>query len=483
MPGRRRSLVWLCVVATTAAAAALRLHWLSVWPILPDEAVTLHYTTSYSAGELAARLPIVQPHPPFYYLLLAPVVDTFGADGGRYLSVAAGTLTIPVLYAVGVELRDERTGIAAAALAAVSPYHIELSQIIRMYAVYGLLVAVSWLALLHAQRTTSRRWLIAYAASAVLAVYTHYWGLLLVASQLVYLAVSVTPARRTRWLNTAAGIGIVTLPVPYWIVRRIVQDTPSGETGAWAAATITPPGVTDVLSVTAAGFYGSVPMPAAVKGLVALAFLGLGWVVSRRATRDTAVVLAAWVFVPVLLAVLGSHTVRPMFRPRYVVGCALGAYLVVGLYASERRPAVYLAVLLVAVTAIAAPVHYPMIDDRDTGWNDATEYVDKQGAEAVVVTGAMNAVRDWHSSEWSADVMADARTLRHAELSCRPESVVVVQKTVSPFPIEEAITVSDLGLSSRDYYVADQTSLRLLRVATIHANNSYSRRPNPGCHA
>src|SRR6185312_3874956 len=83
-------------------------------------------------------------HPPLHYIVLWLTVRTLG-DGQvarRLPSLIAGTLVIPVLYLLGSELYDRRTGLIAAAFGAVSPLLVWYSQEARMYAfvtLFGLL--------------------------------------------------------------------------------------------------------------------------------------------------------------------------------------------------------------------------------------------------------------------------------------------------------------------------------------------------------
>ncbi|MBK7896066.1 MAG: glycosyltransferase family 39 protein [Anaerolineaceae bacterium] len=93
---------------------------------------------------LAAQLPVTQianntlqdPHPPLYYLLLhfwlqlVPDSDT----AVKLLSALFGILLIPAIYFLSQQLFHNRTiSLTAAALTAVSPFHILYSHELRMY--------------------------------------------------------------------------------------------------------------------------------------------------------------------------------------------------------------------------------------------------------------------------------------------------------------------------------------------------------------
>ena len=66
-----------------------------------------------------------------------------GEVGLRSLSALIGTLTVPVAYVVGAQLVSRRSGLAAAALVAVSPLLVYYSQEARPYALAILLGGLS----------------------------------------------------------------------------------------------------------------------------------------------------------------------------------------------------------------------------------------------------------------------------------------------------------------------------------------------------
>ena len=132
------------MLALTAVALGLRLwgiqHGLPHPTTRPDEREVLDHTAGFAAGDLNPRWFI---YPPFYFHLiwlwdeivlavwrlwrprpgyfellhtnLAPLLL-----GGRMLTVLAGTLTVPVAYAVGRGMRDRQLGTVFAALVATS---------------------------------------------------------------------------------------------------------------------------------------------------------------------------------------------------------------------------------------------------------------------------------------------------------------------------------------------------------------------------
>ncbi|MFL5975229.1 MAG: glycosyltransferase family 39 protein [Solirubrobacterales bacterium] len=89
-------------------------------------------------------------------------------------SVLAGTLTVPVAYAIGARTVGRWAGVVGAALLAISPYAIFYGSEARAYALTALAVAVATLLLLVAlERRRWPRWA-AFAAAVAASMYAHY---------------------------------------------------------------------------------------------------------------------------------------------------------------------------------------------------------------------------------------------------------------------------------------------------------------------
>ena len=86
----------------------------------------------------------------------------------------AGTLSIPVVYLLGLRTVGRRAALVATAVTTFSPFMIYYSSEARSYGVMMLLVLLSTLAMLLAIDTGRRRWWVLYAVCSCAAFYTHY---------------------------------------------------------------------------------------------------------------------------------------------------------------------------------------------------------------------------------------------------------------------------------------------------------------------
>lgn len=190
-PDTSRRTALLILAALIVAGLALRLAVTrGIWL---DEAITIHQA-HLSIHDLFRSLYFGDRQPPLYHLTLWLTIRAFG-DGEfavRLPTLIAGTLVIPALYALGRELYDRRTGLIAAAFATASPLLVWYSQEVRMYTfatLFGLLALLTQLRVI--RKPTMGNWAAYILATAAL-LWSHYFGLLLIAvQQLIFVAVLV----------------------------------------------------------------------------------------------------------------------------------------------------------------------------------------------------------------------------------------------------------------------------------------------------
>lgn len=160
----------------------------------------------------------------FYHLLLRFwLLLGYTQIVGRALSVLAGVATVPSMYVLGKRLFGRRTGLVAAFVLAVSPSHILASQWIRAYSLELLLIVLSILFFVRAVEEGGPRTWIVYALMASLAVYCHWYAVLIIVAQ--WLAILFLPRTRIPWKPLSATALLVAAllgPAIYYVVRHNV---------------------------------------------------------------------------------------------------------------------------------------------------------------------------------------------------------------------------------------------------------------------
>jgi len=235
------------VAALTLLATVMRFYRLGHQGFWFDEANTA-LLVHFSPGKMLGLIPQTESTPPLYYCVAWVWVRVFGYGeaGLRSLSAVCGVLFVPVVYGAGARLVSRRAGVIAAALAACSPLLIWYSQEARSYQMLALLSAVSLLAFAHARVAPTPRVLAAWVLACALALATHYYAVLAVVPEAIWLLVI---HRRRRAVQIAfavvglCGLGLIPLAIsqhgtgrgnwihssPFW--RRLGQLVPQFTSG------------------------------------------------------------------------------------------------------------------------------------------------------------------------------------------------------------------------------------------------------------
>lgn len=391
VPGARRRTVPLGALALTLPAFLVRLwgvDWENLWW---DEALSV-YRAGSAWPELLTNTIRIQGtetqdlHPPLYFVLLR--LWMLGAGHSEFavraFSAMLGVLLVPLTAALAARLIGRRAALPAAALAAFSPFAVWYGQEARMYTLVPLLSALSVYVLLRALEERRLRFYVAYLAATAALLYTHYFGLFLLA---VHVACVLLAARRyarrdLRWSLHALRspdravpllVVLVGAPLTPYIVWRLTTGH------EWGRRLISLPQIIwDTWRVHLAGLAGGWPaevLSVAVAGACAVIALAMyrqrylhqapvvkPWSIVgnghtsqkghtspppdavRREAGPRWDVLATYLFVPVMAIFLLS-LIKPLFgHVRYMSIVSPALYsLLGGAMASSRRGGVLLA--------------------------------------------------------------------------------------------------------------------------------------------
>lgn len=217
---------WLAVGLTLLAWALMswRLGEKSLWW---DESLSLYRAQQNIRTILAGRIDFpgvetVDQHPPLYFLLLKGVIALGGeADTSlRLPSAFFGVILVALLYVGGRLLRNQRAGVLAALLGAISPFYLWYAQEARMYTMVTALTLAATLCLWWAIVRTRRMGFVGFGLLAAAALVTHYLtALLLVYWAILALALwgmrprSSDMAASSRWRQVFAWFGIGALAI------------------------------------------------------------------------------------------------------------------------------------------------------------------------------------------------------------------------------------------------------------------------------
>jgi len=277
------------LLAVLGLAAALRVRALTAQSLWFDEVLT---AIGGQSLDWVLYTPQVFGHPPLHYLagwLFSPSAPSEAALRAPF--VVAGVATVAALAGLARRLVGPATALTAACVLAWSPFHVELSQTARPYALFLLLSVVSMAALLEAARTDNARAWAAFTATAALAVYTHYLGTTLLVLQALVAALVVLERRGRGAAAAAVSFAAVTVLLAPWLpvfVRLARAQLGEGDLPAATLQRL-------LVEVFVPQYLG--PGAAATLGGVLVA--GGLWAVRRQ--RVVVLVLALWLALPVVL--------------------------------------------------------------------------------------------------------------------------------------------------------------------------------------
>jgi hypothetical protein len=172
--------------------------------------------------------------PPLYFILLWGWFKAVGLGefSARLLSVIIGVACLPGMYLLGRRLARPGVGLIAALLMALSWVHLEYSQDARPYVLLIFLTIVAWLAFLRYLEAPTWKHTAFWTLAALLLVYTHLFGWLVLLAQAITLAAAAAErprgVRNRLWLRAtlvAALTGACYLP---YVPRMLASlNTPS----------------------------------------------------------------------------------------------------------------------------------------------------------------------------------------------------------------------------------------------------------------
>lgn len=340
----RRLLAWepMLVMATTFAAAVLMARSLDAESLWIDEAISVH-VAQLGASDLWRFVSHEEMNMALYHVILNAWVGLGSGEAMvRVPSVLFAALTVPMLYGLGARLFSPRVGVIAASLLALNATLFSYGRETRSYALTVLLVVLASYFFVRAVSDTRRMFWAAYAITAVLAVYSHLFAVLVLighAGSLIGARRQFVASKRTL-AATAGGIVLALLPVGVYIA--------GGETGRTTDQSTAANDVPYLLI----WYAGSNRPLAAVYALAALGALVVAWRRGLLASWPYAFVLA-WLTAPILLALAISVTIDPLFVPRYLLFSLPALLLLVAVGISAVGSRILFAAALAVVSALS----------------------------------------------------------------------------------------------------------------------------------
>ena len=265
-----------------------------------------------------------------YLPILRSSINAWGRSevGARVPSAGLGVLTVMLTFFVGRRWFGTTAGLFAALLLACSMFHINMSQYVHTYALFGLGGLLIFHYLLEvAERGRTKDW-IQLGIWSGLAVWIHHFGIFLLVSTVVTLGVLVAlgTVRRpsSSWVPVVAGAATTAIAAPlilqtatqaYALLSRVLG---SGEGGVNVAREplfeVVPALFFQVGRSLVAPWTDAPGLVMIFWTAVAVGFLRLG-----QARWINAVPALTWCLVPIPLTVVFSYHAHMQYQPRRLI--------------------------------------------------------------------------------------------------------------------------------------------------------------------
>jgi mannosyltransferase len=366
---------WIFAAVACGIAAALALLRIDSKSFWLDEASSVHIADPHLGLRSVAL--VDGGNFALYYVLLHGWLRLGMSDAFvRFLSVIPAVLAVAAVFTLGRRLWGVRAGAIAASILAINPFFITYAQEARGY---SLLVLASIVATLFFVRSIEdpKSWFnpVAYVVTSVLMVYTHLFGIFVLAAHVVALSYLRRPVK-WRAVPAASAIVVLLLPLAYVAHRKGMEGI------SW----IPPLSMSAVMSSFVA-FAGGMPLL-----LLYAVIAGYAIVQSlpRQVQPDPRVpwmaLILAWLFVPNGLAAIVSLLVTPIFVTRYLIITLPPLVLfAAAMIARIRQPAILATVWSLFVAGSAFGLwHYYFFEPKED-WRGVAAFVNSYAASGDVV--------------------------------------------------------------------------------------------------
>lgn len=385
-----KALRWVTLCILIAAAFAVRLHCLVCKPFWFDEC----FSVEVARIDWRNFLHLMwwrEANMALYYALLRVWLHLGQSPFWvRSLSVAISAVTVPVIYRLARALYDRRVGILAAALFTFNAYSVRYAQEARSYSLLLLLASLSSGFLVAWLRHPNRRTRFAYVITSSLAVYAHFFALLLIAAQ--WLAVTQTGAlqlagepevRKREFRRAWLAIAVAVFPLIVFIAK----------TGAGPIKWIPRPSLRDILYLfeyLGGGTSWILLLILIVGCILALIPCAESLLVrNRRWETWRCQFLLLWLLFPIVLTVVLSFA-RPVFLARYMIFCVPPFLILAAAGLARLRPwwvsiALLVTALLLGMQGISLVYGHDFDHERDAS-GMATDFIldHSQPGDAIV---------------------------------------------------------------------------------------------------
>ncbi|MES2329297.1 MAG: glycosyltransferase family 39 protein [Bacteroidota bacterium] len=303
--------------------------------------------------------------PPLFFIFERFSFALFGytEQVAKLTCVLAGTIGVYAMYLLGKEILNKQLGNLCAAITCINYFHIYYSQEVRPYIFAFLFATLSMYFFIRLLNKPGWRNLILYAVAALLILYTHYYGLFIVAAQVIIMLIcsfEEQGANVRRLWNAGryfiySGLIIFIGYLPWFSFLLSSMKYKSG----WI-----PLPATTFLADYFWGYFGQSEILKPILLILLILFVvgaSLHSRIERRLTlKENSLILATilviiWIGCVLIIPYVWSYERTPMLHPRYTI-VAVPAIILVLAYSIELFKSTVLKYIFISVFILLSSI-------------------------------------------------------------------------------------------------------------------------------
>lgn len=356
----------------------LRVYRLEIESIVYDEAFTISVANE-NIFKLIERV-AADDNPPLHYIMLHFWIKMFGYGeySVRFISVISGVLSVYVLYRVGRLIFNEEIGIISAFILSISLFNIRYSQEARFYSLLTLVVLISNYYFIKILNERNWKHVAGYIISTIAICYTHVFGLFYIIFQNVYYLL-IFRKNIKFWIKIQCAILLLFLPWLFILINQTnyIINHGGATAGHGSIAHIPQPSLTIIINTFKlfASNYTSLYL------FIILVIIGMvAYKYKILSDVNDKIFLLLWLFVPIVLSVVISLIVLPIYAPKYVIASIPALILLVskGIFNFRKNIIVLTILVILILSTFPSLERYYSIYEKDQ-WRNVVDHIEQNG--------------------------------------------------------------------------------------------------------
>lgn len=368
-------------------ASVLRLYHLEYQSVWLDEICSItEANPEVTWSDLEMTILASDPHPQLYFIFLKSMFLVFGYTifVARIFSAIVGVLGVFAIYLLGKEIMNKNVGLISAFLLAINAFHLNYSQEVRMYALLFLFTVLSFYRLVLFLKNSTYKNAVWYGIFTGLILFTQFFGLFVLISQLFILLIFFLKLNRKDQLqffyqSLLSGVIMILIFIP---AINIFIETTKKKYAVFAPVSV------DLIKQIFKDFADNSDTLILIS-IIIITFYFF-FVIKNKLFKNKEesliiLILLSWICITLLLPIIRSYLVTPMISSRYFIVILAPLIILVALGIDKISKKI-IQIAIIAVLAIVSFIQLIYTNDyynriSKGQFREISEYVIKENTE------------------------------------------------------------------------------------------------------